>query len=318
LFERYLQPIGIIQAGVFYKDLRNPIYAAQSTVAAGTFAGFSQSQPINGPRAHIGGIEAAWQQHLGFLPGLLGGIGVAANYSWTTSKAIVPGRTDRPRLVRQGPNNWNFGLTYDKARFSMRFGITHNDAYIYSYNYNESNAGPFNFLDGSGGGLKGPNGDQYLYAHTQFDAQASYRLGQGVQMIVSMLICATKSSGSTRAARFIRSSANTTTRPTCWGSGGRPSRRSECASLARSPIARAVQPNLARDESQAQRNIVGSHVSVSDPVESDYSLRQSGCCSANFLRVSTIEPIVRCRREHEFQPAGSLPNSRTRIGVDLG
>jgi hypothetical protein len=79
--------------------------------------------------------------------------------------------------VRQGPNNWNLGLTYDKARFSMRFGVTHNAAYISAYNYQ----------DGTDLGLKGPNGDVYIYAHTQFDAQGSYRLGHGVQMIVSLL-----------------------------------------------------------------------------------------------------------------------------------
>jgi hypothetical protein len=69
----------------------------------------------------------------------------------------------------------------------MRFGLQHNDAYIYSYNYQESNAGPFDFHDGSGGGLKGPNGDQYLFAHTQYDVQGSYRFSQSVKLIIAGL-----------------------------------------------------------------------------------------------------------------------------------
>src|SRR5205814_1485367 len=85
LFERFLEPVGVIQAGVFYKALRNPIYRVQSPVAAGVFAGFMQTQPTNGDSASVAGVEMAWQQHLAFLPGALSGLGVRANYSYTTS-----------------------------------------------------------------------------------------------------------------------------------------------------------------------------------------------------------------------------------------
>jgi hypothetical protein len=36
-------------------------------------------------------------------------------------------------------------------------------------------------------GLKGPLGDQYLYAHTQYDVQGSYRMYKGLQLVVSGL-----------------------------------------------------------------------------------------------------------------------------------
>ena len=187
LYERYLNPIGIIQAGFFYKDLSNPIYSVQTVVTSGTYAGFKQTQPVNGASAKLYGFEAAWQQRLSFLPGPMNGLGVLANYSWTTSEAVVPGRTDNPALLRQGPNNWNLGFTYDKGRVAIRVGISHNDAYIYSYAYSPSNSGPFDFTDGSGGGIKGPNGDNYLYAHTQVDAQGSYRVSKSLQIVVSGL-----------------------------------------------------------------------------------------------------------------------------------
>jgi hypothetical protein len=35
--------------------------------------------------------------------------------------------------------------------------------------------------------LRGPGGDQYLYAHTQFDIQGSYRLWNGLHLVVSGL-----------------------------------------------------------------------------------------------------------------------------------
>ena len=177
LFERFLEPVGVVQAGVFYKWLRDPIYRVQSVVAAGTYAGFLQTQPTNGAGARVGGIEMAWQQHLAFLPGPWSGLGVRANYSYTTSSASVPGRTDDPALLRQAPNNWNLDGTYDRGGLSARVGVTHNDANIYAYNYRP----------GADGGITGPNGDQYLYAHTQVDAQASYAVNRRVQIVLSVL-----------------------------------------------------------------------------------------------------------------------------------
>lgn len=178
LVERYLKPFGLIQAGVFYKDLRNPIYSLQTPVTTGgIYNGFQQVQPINGEKAHIFGFETTVQQRLTFLPGLLSGLGVSANYSYTKSKAIVPNRSDNPPLLRQAPNNYNLDVTYDRGRLSSRLGVTHNDAYIFQYN----------FTDGADLGLRGPNGDVYLYAHTQLDAQASIRLKRRLQLIVSGL-----------------------------------------------------------------------------------------------------------------------------------
>jgi len=56
----------------------------------------------------------------------------------------------------------------------MRVGIAYNAANIFSYNYS----------DGAPLGLKGPNGDQYLYAHLQLDAQGSVRLAKGFSAVV--------------------------------------------------------------------------------------------------------------------------------------
>jgi TonB-dependent receptor len=183
LLEHYLKNVGMIQGGVFYKYLTDPIYENVITsITSGQFAGQLQTAPINGPRAHLTGIEMAWQQRLSFLPGFLNGSGIRANYSYTTSRASFPagfGRTDHVALLRQAPNNWNFDYTYDKKGISARMGLTHNDANIFAYQ----------FQDGADGGLKGPSGDQYLYPHTQVDAQVSYWIprAHGFQAIVSML-----------------------------------------------------------------------------------------------------------------------------------
>jgi TonB-dependent receptor len=171
LAEHYLKALGLIQAGFFYKALSDPIY---TNVAPYQTNFISTLQ--NGPSAHIAGFEAAWQQRLSFLPGLLKGMGVRANYSHTTSQATFPSgqRTDHPTLLRTAPNNWNFDATYDRKGISARLGLTHNDAYLWSY---------------AGAASPGPSGDTYLYPHTQVDAQVSYRIPgtHGMQAVVSGL-----------------------------------------------------------------------------------------------------------------------------------
>jgi TonB-dependent receptor len=171
LVEHYIKPVGLIQGGFFYKALTDPIYS--NTINNGT-----TSTLTNGPSAHIAGVEMSWQQPLRFLPGALNGMGVRANYGYTTSQATFPAgpgqRTDHPTLVRTAPNNWNFDVTYDKKGISARMGLTHNDANLWSY---------------GGSNAKDPNGDTYLYPHTQVDAQVSYEIprSHGLQAIVSML-----------------------------------------------------------------------------------------------------------------------------------
>ncbi|MGH9680328.1 MAG: TonB-dependent receptor domain-containing protein, partial [Candidatus Acidiferrales bacterium] len=199
LFEHFFQPLGILQGGFFYKDLADPIYNTTQSLASGTYYNLCPTgsvnciltESLNGPRSHITGVEMSWEQRLSFLPGLLNGFGVAANYSYTTSSVSFPagfsgGRTDHPALLRQAPNTWNLGFTYDKARFSMRFGVSHNDANIYAYNYQADPSNPGQNSDPILG-LRGPTGDIYQYAHTQFDVQGSYRMYKGLKLVVSGL-----------------------------------------------------------------------------------------------------------------------------------
>ena len=196
LIEHYFQPLGILQGGYFYKQLSNPIYQTASLLGpTDPNAGFRLLQTINGPSAHIQGFEVSWEQRFSFLPGFLNGFGVSANYSYTQSAVTFPaffnpasaggeGRLDHPSLPRQAPNTWNAGVTYDKSRFSMRFAVSHNDANIAFYNYSHTDAATDKdpIL-----GIKGPTGDVYFYAHTQFDVQGSYRIAKGLRFEASGL-----------------------------------------------------------------------------------------------------------------------------------
>jgi TonB-dependent receptor len=181
LFERFLPSVGVFSAGVFYKDLKDPIYdGSSSVIVGGLYDGYKLTKPINGPKANLYGFELAWKQHLGFLPGAWSGLGIDTNYTHTKSKATFDastGRSGSAALQRTAPDLANLGLTYDSGGFSCRAALSYNSSMIFSYAYQ----------DGAAGGLTGPLGDTYIYAHTQVDAQASYTFKNGLKVVLSGL-----------------------------------------------------------------------------------------------------------------------------------
>ena len=194
LAEHYLKTIGVIQGGVFYKQLYNDIFNSVVSVQY-TPPGQAQPQslleslPINGGSSHLIGVEGSWEQHLTSLPGALSGTGFRFNYQYVTSVASVPGRSDHPTLQRDGPNSYNVDVTYDKYNISARMGLTHNDASIYSYSYQDGTPIAGAPTTPTPGGLHGPQSDTYTYPHTQVDAQVDYLIpkGRGVSVVASFL-----------------------------------------------------------------------------------------------------------------------------------
>jgi TonB-dependent receptor len=187
LLEQYLSPLGLIQAGYFYKALSDPIIATQTRPTSGPYAGYLVSQPGNAGSATLQGFEIGYQQHLRFLPAGLAGFGLSANYSYTTSEARgIPLRTDSPTLLRQAPHTWNISPTFDRGPLSMRLGMSYNAANLFAYQYQNLNSDgtPMKASDLTAGGTAGPGGDNYLYAHLQVDAQASVRLASSVSVVV--------------------------------------------------------------------------------------------------------------------------------------
>ena len=187
LFEHYMHPLGMISAGYFYKYLTDPIIATEARPTSGPYAGYLVSQPGNAGSATLQGFEAAYQQQWSFLPGPLAGLGLSANYSYTTSQARgIPLRTDSPALLRQAPHTWNISPTYDRGRVSVRLGLSYNGANIFAYQYQNLNSDgtPMAPGDLTAGGTAGPGGDNYLYPHLQVDAQATVRVAHGVSVVV--------------------------------------------------------------------------------------------------------------------------------------
>ena len=186
LFDHYLKPLGIISFGYFYKSLQNPIvvstYQLTDYLPPGAPSvdrgNYLATQPVNGGSAWLSGFEVSYLQHYAALPGFLGGFGMSANYSYIGSSTNgIPGRSDHPRLLDNSPNMFNVSPTYDRGRYSLRMGISYNQASIYGYQYQ----------DGTPGGVNGPLSDIYFYSHVQVDAQGIIGMRHNLSMVVSGL-----------------------------------------------------------------------------------------------------------------------------------
>ncbi|MHA6767907.1 TonB-dependent receptor [Sphingobium ummariense] len=117
--EWYFAPGGMLSVGAFAKFIRNPIFTQSFTVFDGSFGGQTYdridfSQTRNAERGDIIGLEAAYQQQLSFLPGLLSGLGVNLNLTLIDASLRMPdrGSIDFPE---QSKLLWGAQLFYQKG-----------------------------------------------------------------------------------------------------------------------------------------------------------------------------------------------------------
>ena len=183
LYDHYFKTFGVFSAGYFYKHLGLPIITTEHPVPnfqppGGPIDTYLVTQPINAGSAWVSGVEFQYLQHWSNLPGFLGGLGMNANYSYIGSQTTaITGRSDKPRLIDNSPNIWNIGPSYNRGPLALNLNVTYNQASIYAYQY----------ADGAPGGVKGPLGDIFFYNHTQVDAQGSFALRHGFQLLVTGL-----------------------------------------------------------------------------------------------------------------------------------
>jgi TonB-dependent receptor len=126
--EYYLPSLGLISASVFQKDVEN--FSYETTIVDG----FATGNPItpfydlntfaSDSKGTIKGLELAYQQRLGFLPGPLSGFGVLANITLLDAEArygFRPGET--LDFIGQSDYVGNLGLTYETKKFFARLAM---------------------------------------------------------------------------------------------------------------------------------------------------------------------------------------------------
>jgi TonB-dependent receptor len=178
MLEHFFTSVGVISGGVFYKQISDFIFNRTFTYNGPVtqLDGFLGTRPENGGTGHIFGFEADWAQRLVFLPDAFAGLGFDANYTHTSSRAVVSESVDgtperHAPLPRQSPNLANIALTYDWGRLSARAAWAYQGANIVSY----------------GDGSPTPSGDTYFYAHSQFDASVIVDATSRIQFQLQVL-----------------------------------------------------------------------------------------------------------------------------------
>ena len=168
LVEHYLNTVGVVSGGIFYKSLSDVILTRRITYTGpGPFNGYIGDMPDNGGGGWLRGVELAYTQRFVALPGRFAGFGFDGNWTHTESQVLVDPESGRKApLLRQSPNIANAYLTYDQGSLSGRIGWTYNGAMIGAY----------------GDGTPTANGDNYFYPHAQVDGSLVYNATQDVQL----------------------------------------------------------------------------------------------------------------------------------------
>lgn len=164
--EYYIAPLGLVSAGLFYKDLSDPIFKARSTFVGGEFDGFDMVRPENGSSGSIQGFELNWQQSLDFLPGMWSGLGFIANYTNTSSTAELPFGIGKTDLAGTSKHTYNLALQYDTDSISTQL----------AYNYRSDYIDAFNTSD--------PGLNVFWDARSTLDLTASYRVTDNLTAFV--------------------------------------------------------------------------------------------------------------------------------------
>jgi TonB-dependent receptor len=131
--ERYIRPLGLLSAAVFFKQLDDPIFTVTQDLTQPGGTPLRLTQPNNGSSGRIQGLELAWQQTFDFLPAPFDGLGVYTNYTYADSSADLPfgiGKTDLPGTSK---HNTNLAVFYEKSGFNARLAWNYRSEFIQEF-----------------------------------------------------------------------------------------------------------------------------------------------------------------------------------------
>jgi TonB-dependent receptor len=163
--EHYFQNVGILSGGFFYKHLGDYIYTTtlQQTIGADIYR---ITQPVNGDKANLYGVELTLVRQLDFLPSALRGFSTYANYTHVKSDAILPRGSFI--LPSQASDMGNASLAYERKGFNARISYNYQGKYVLAV-----------------GGTAAD--DTWLDNRLEVDFSASQRFGKHVRVFIDML-----------------------------------------------------------------------------------------------------------------------------------
>jgi TonB-dependent receptor len=143
----YFEPVGNVSVGWFHKRITDYILTGirSGTVSRepdngfdGEYGGFNLVTSANGGTAYVQGWEFAYQQQFTFLPGVLKGLGLVANFTLLDTHGDFGGTTVRRTGQVAGfiPHTGNVVLAWRHRRASARVRVNYTGEYLRSYNAN--------------------------------------------------------------------------------------------------------------------------------------------------------------------------------------
>ncbi len=146
--EYYFEPVGQLALGYFRKDIAGFIYSDRGgTVGAGanngyngSYEGYTLVTNRNGGSAKIDGLELNYQQQFSFLPGVLKGTGVFANYTrlWTTGDYGDSGPRSTSDVADFIPETVNSGVFWKYRGIGARVFVSRIGEFLDSYSSDAS------------------------------------------------------------------------------------------------------------------------------------------------------------------------------------
>ncbi|WDE05651.1 TonB-dependent receptor [Thalassomonas viridans] len=167
MVEYYFEDAGIVSAGLFYKDISDPIFQNSSLVTYNGTEGVRKFTPANGDNASLYGLEIAYNRSFGFISSAMDNFGIQTNVTLMDSDMTIPGRKGKVSIPRQADMLYNIALYYDDANLSARIALNHKDEYIEEHG-NE------------------PTFDSYYGEYTSLDFSASYYLNDNAMVFIEL------------------------------------------------------------------------------------------------------------------------------------
>jgi iron complex outermembrane receptor protein len=174
--ERYFEPVGIISAGVFLKEIKNFLFSTVVRIPTGDdngfdgeYAGWELATQTNGGFGRVRGAELNYSQQLSFLPGFWSGLGIFGNYTWleTTGNYGRVNEAPSSALVNFTPRVASAGLSYSRGRFYARINGNYTSSYLRAYNID-------------------PLARSYRTPRTMIDAKMGFRYSRGLTLFTDV------------------------------------------------------------------------------------------------------------------------------------
>lgn len=140
MVEHFLDNVGIISGGIFFKQITDDIY---TSVAKEQIDGnlYTITKPLNLETGYLAGFEIGGTKRLDMLPGVLNGLGIEANYTFTESQVDVPTFSEgangeitktvtSQRFPSQAPHVFNSSLFYEKNGLLVRIAANYKGSYV--------------------------------------------------------------------------------------------------------------------------------------------------------------------------------------------